>query len=224
MIEIRNGYKSYYNGNKPFDALCNISFQLNSGDFISIIGKSGAGKTTLLNILGGLDILDKGDYIFESSNITQLNENQRSKFRNENIGFVLQDFALLQNKSALFNVSLPMYFDKTPWKQIHQKALTALESVGISNLAKRKVNTLSGGQKQRVAIARSIVKSPRLILADEPTGSLDTQTGWEIMGILKMLNEQGITVVVVTHDMEIASFCNRTVTIVDGHICESTSN
>ena len=222
MIQIEHIFKTYGNKTNKIIALDDISLTIETGDIVAIMGKSGAGKTTLMNILGGLDNPDSGTYIFDSTRIGSLNNKQLSKFRNENIGFVYQDFALLPHKSVAFNVSLPMYFDHTPFFNIKKLAQTSLELVNIASLSNRKVDTLSGGQKQRVAIARAIVKNPKLILADEPTGSLDSKTGKEILNLLRKLNTYGTTILIVTHDIDVASCCNKVITISDGKITSIT--
>lgn len=182
------------------------------------MGKSGSGKSTLLHILGALDRYDEGDYFLDGQDMNQCSDKELAKIRNDSIGLVMQDFALLGDKTVIFNVMLPMFFDHTPFKDMKRLAEIALQETGISNLKNKKVNQLSGGQKQRVSIARAIVKRPMLILADEPTGALDSKTGIEIMDMLSNLNKEGITIIVVTHDRDIASFCHRQITLGDGKV------
>lgn len=218
MIEIQNLSKKYVSKSTALHALKNIDLSIAAGESVAIMGKSGAGKTTLLNIIGCLDQFDAGSYSINQKNVAQLNTSALAKLRNETIGFVMQDFALVPHKSALFNVMLPMYFDKTPMRKMKQAALSALEKVSLADMANKKVNLLSGGEKQRVAIARAIVKNPGLILADEPTGALDSKTGRSIMDILMEMNHSGITFIVVTHDEDIARYCERKIVLHDGQI------
>ena len=187
------------------------------------MGKSGAGKSTLLHILGGLDTFDSGEYRLMGKNVGAMKDNSLSQLRNETIGFVMQDFALISEKTALFNTMLPLFFDRTPWSKMKAQGLAALGRVGIQELAKKRVNQLSGGQKQRVAIARAIVKDPPLLLADEPTGALDSETGKSIMEILTALNAQGTSVILVTHDEDIAAYCKRKIVLSDGKVVQDFS-
>lgn len=221
MIEIKNLSKKYGTKENEFYALKNINLEIEDGSFIAIQGKSGAGKSTLLQIMGCLDIFDKGEYILDNYKIQNMHDGQLAKIRNEKIGFVFQDFSLLNHQSVLFNVMLPMYFNKTPYKQMKERALRALEIVGLLDHAKKKAHQLSGGQRQRVAIARAIVNSPSIILADEPTGALDSETSKNIMDLFKKLNEIGLTIIVVTHDPNVANYCSRIITISDGKIIKN---
>ncbi len=216
MIELKNVTK-IYNPKKhnQFCALNKISLVINDGDFCAVIGKSGSGKSTLLHILGLLDTFS-GEYIFGKRNVAKLNERASSKLRAAKIGFVKQDFALIEEYSALDNVMLPLFPIRARDKK--KKALTAIEKLGISHLATKEVLQLSGGEKQRVAIARAIVNDPKIILADEPTGALDSKTAAEIMSVFKQLNDEGKTVVIVTHDLGIAKQCGRIIEISDGNI------
>lgn len=218
MIELQKLSKTYGTKAAPLCVLKNIDLTVADGESVAIMGKSGAGKTTLLNIIGCLDSFEEGDCMINRQNIKKMKDSSLAKLRNSTIGFVLQDFALVAHKTVLFNVMLPMYFDRTPRGKMKQEALHALEKVGIANLANKKVNTLSGGEKQRTAIARAIVKQPTLLLADEPTGSLDSNTGESIMGILSEMNQLGITLIVVTHDETVAGYCNRKIVLHDGCI------
>lgn len=218
MIQLRGIQKSYLIGETRFSALQNINLSIEHGESVAIMGKSGAGKSTLLNILGCLDNFDSGNYFLDNVEIGMQNDETLSKIRNERIGFVLQDFALISHKSVIFNTMLPMFFDKTPRALMKEKALEALGSVGLTNQMDKRVNQLSGGQRQRVAIARAIVKAPLLILADEPTGALDSDTGKEVMDILMKMNDRGITLVVVTHDDDVAAYCSRKIILSDGRV------
>lgn len=218
MIQIHHLTKTYRTKGNSFTALKQIDLHILEGESVAVMGRSGAGKTTLLNIIGCLDRFDEGEYLLENESVFSLGDGKQSRVRNEKIGFVLQDFALLGHKSVLFNTMLPMYFDKTPSSQMKGKALKALEQLGIKDQSRKKVSQLSGGQKQRVAIARAIVKQPKVILADEPTGALDSATGKSIMETLMNLNEQGITVIIVTHDEFVSGFCKRKIILSDGEI------
>ena len=188
---------------------------------IAIMGKSGAGKSTLLHILGCLERFEEGVYNLNGENVTNLSPKQLAKIRNAQIGFVLQDYSLINHKTALYNVMSPMLFNKTPYKQMKPKALDALKTVGIADQAEKDVVNMSGGQRQRVAIARAIVNSAPLILADEPTGNLDSTTTDEIMKLFCELHKQGKTIVIVTHDDHVASYCDRIITISDGKILKN---
>ncbi len=218
MIELQNISKIYPVGKNDFYALDDVSLTIEKGDFVSIRGASGSGKTTLLNIIGCLDKYEKGTYTLDGVDIGSLSDGKKSAIRNAKIGFVLQDFALIDSQSVLYNVMLPLLFSKVPYAQIRKKARAALALVGIEDQARKKANQLSGGQRQRVAIARAIVNDPEVILADEPTGQLDSKTGLQIMELLRELNAKGITVVVVTHDDKVADYADRKIFVSDGKI------
>ena len=219
MIKLNNITK-IYNPKKSneFDALHGVSCEIQDGEMAAIIGKSGAGKSTLLHILACIDDYQDGEYTLDGELVKNLSERQYAKIRNEKIGMVMQDFSLVEDFTALENVMIPLNFAKPKIKNKKEKALAALESVGIEELAKKPCNKLSGGQKQRVAIARAIVNEPSVILADEPTGALDTKTSAEIMELFKSLNHEGKTIIIVTHDMNIAEQCDRVIEISDGHV------
>lgn len=219
MITLKNITK-IYNPKKTneFEALHGVSAEIKDGEMVAVIGKSGAGKSTLLHILACIDSYQEGEYTIDGTLVKNLSERQYAKIRNEKIGMVMQDFALVEDFTALENVLIPLNFSKKKIKNKKEKALAALKSVGIEELAKKPCNKLSGGQKQRVAIARAIVNEPSMILADEPTGALDTKTSAEIMELFKSLNEQGRTVIIVTHDPKIAEQCDRVIEISDGSI------
>ena len=224
MIEIKNLGKTYGNKENSTVALDHVNLTIDQGEFVAIMGKSGAGKSTLLHILGGLDTFDSGEYRLMGKSVGTLKDKSLSQLRNETIGFVMQDFALISEKTVLFNTMLPLFFDRTPWSNMKAQGLAALERVGIQELAKKRVNQLSGGQKQRVAIARAIVKNPPLLLADEPTGSLDSETGKSIMEILTALNGQGTIIVLVTHDEDVAACCKRKIVLSDGRVVQDLSS
>ncbi len=217
MIELHNITK-IYNPKKhnQFKALDNVSLEIADGEFCAVIGKSGSGKSTLLHILGLLDTFSSGKFFLGKRDISKASERAAAKFRAKNIGFVKQDFALIEDYSALDNVMLPLYPIKASDKK--KKALAALDKMGIKTLAAKEVRTLSGGEKQRVAIARAIVNEPSIILADEPTGALDSKTAAGIMSVFKQLNSEGKTVVIVTHDLGVAQQCKRIIEISDGKI------
>lgn len=219
MIELKNITK-IYNPNKAneFTALKNVSLVINDGEMTAIIGKSGAGKSTLLHIIACIDNYQDGEYRIDETLVKKLSERELAHIRSEKIGMVMQDFALVEDFPALENVMLPLDFARKKKPNRRELALEALRSVGLAEFAKKPVSKLSGGQKQRVAIARAIVNEPSLILADEPTGALDTNTSAEIMDVFKKLNNDGRTVVIVTHDPNVANQCGRIIEISDGEI------
>ncbi len=219
MIRLKNVSKKYIVNEKPFMALDNINLTINQSEYVAIMGRSGAGKSTLLHILGCLDSCTSGEYYFNDKDITKISQKEAAKIRNEDIGFVLQDFSLINHNTAVYNVMSPMFFNKTPFKEMKARAMDALEQMGIADQAQKKIINMSGGQRQRVAIARAIVTNPSLILADEPTGSLDSATENDIMNIFDKLNNNGKTIIIVTHDKSVASHCHRIITMSDGKTC-----
>ena len=221
MINLKNIVK-IYNPKKQneFEALHKVSATIKDGEMVAVIGKSGAGKSTLLHILACIDSYQDGEYTIDGTLVKDLTEREYAKIRNEKIGMVMQDFALVEDFTAIENVMIPLSFSKKKISDKKEKALAALRSVDIEELAKKPCNKLSGGQKQRVAIARAIVNEPSMILADEPTGALDSKTSAEIMELFKSLNDQGRTVVVVTHDPKVAEQCGRVIEISDGRIVQ----
>ena len=219
MIEITDLTKIYnYKSSNEFVALKGVSLSISDGEMTAIIGKSGAGKSTLLHILACIDNYQDGEYRIDDTLVKKLSEKELAKIRNEKIGMVMQDFALVEDFSAIENVLLPLEFSKHKKPNRDEIALNALKSVGMEQFARKPVSKLSGGQKQRVAIARAIVNEPSLILADEPTGALDSKTSAEIMEVFKKLNDDKKTVVIVTHDPNIAKQCGRIIEISDGEI------
>lgn len=219
MIKIKNLSKTYPVGKETFTVLNNINLTIEQGEMVAIQGRSGAGKTTLFNVIGCLDHFDEGKYALDGVDIASIKDSQAAKIRSQKIGFVLQDFALISHQTATFNVMLPLFFDKVSYKKMKEKALEALRAVAIEELANKKVSQLSGGQKQRVAIARALVNDPQIILADEPTGALDSETALQIIELLKGLNrKESLTVLMITHDDDVASHCNRRIEIEDGKI------
>ena len=219
MLKIENLTKTYnYKKSNAFTALKDVSLEVEDGEMLAIIGNSGAGKSTLLHIIGCIDKFEKGSYIIDGTDVHSLSDNKLAKIRNEKVGIVMQDFALIDEYSVIENVMIPLNFSKKKLGKPKELAMKALERVGIANLAKKPVSKLSGGQKQRVAIARAIVNDPSFILADEPTGALDTKTSSEIMELFTELNKSGKTVIIITHDLTVADKCKRKVEISDGRI------
>lgn len=219
MLKIENLTKTYnYKKSNAFTALKDVSLEVEDGEMLAIIGKSGAGKSTLLHIIGCIDKFEKGSYTIDGTDVHSLSDNKLAKIRNEKVGIVMQDFALIDEYSVIENVMIPLNFSKKKLGKPKELAMKALERVGLANLAKKPVSKLSGGQKQRVAIARAIVNDPSFILADEPTGALDTKTSSEIMELFTELNKSGKTVIIITHDLTVADKCKRKVEICDGRI------
>ncbi|MCR5701026.1 MAG: ABC transporter ATP-binding protein [Lachnospiraceae bacterium] len=220
LIEVSDMYKIYNPGENEVHALDGISFSVNEGEFVAIVGHSGSGKSTLMNMLGCLDVPTAGTYILNGRDVSDLTDNELSEVRNEYIGFIFQGFNLIPNLTAIENVELPLIYRHVDRNKRRKLAEDALEKVGLGNRMKHKPAEMSGGQQQRVAIARAIAATPPLILADEPTGNLDSKSTKDIMNILNELNEQGNTIVLITHDDGIAANAKRVVRIMDGKIEE----
>ena len=221
MIEISLINKIYDSGKEnSYQALRDVSLSIKKGEFVGIIGKSGAGKSTLMHILGLIDSPTSGTYIFDGVDVSKLSDSKRAKLRNEKIGIVLQDFALMEKSSVYENVSIPLIIGRKIQKSVEQnkRINDILDEMGMLEFANKRVSKLSGGQKQRVAIARAMVNNPKVLLADEPTGALDEKTSREIMGVFEELNKKGTTVIIITHDMEVAKMCDRVVEIRDGKL------
>jgi putative ABC transport system ATP-binding protein len=224
MITIKNLHKSYYTGTNSLHVLKGISLNVDKGEFVSIMGSSGSGKSTLLNILGILDNYDKGSYELDGKLIKDMSEKRAAQYRNETLGFIFQSFNLISFKNAMENVALPLYYQGVPRKKRNKLALEYLERFGLLEWADHMPNELSGGQKQRVAIARALISKPKVILADEPTGALDTQTSYEVMEIMKEINQQGITIIIVTHEHDIAAMTDKIIKLRDGVIGDMIVN
>jgi len=224
MIKLDKIWKIYDTGKIKVEALRGIDLEIKAGDFVSIVGASGSGKSTMMNILGCLDRPTNGTYKLNGSYIEGLDEDELAKIRNKNVGFIFQTFNLVPRVTAFHNVELPLIYSRVKASEREKRVMLALESVGLSDRMKHKPNELSGGQKQRVAIARALVNNPSIILADEPTGNLDSETTIEIMEIFKKLNAGGATVIIVTHEMEIAVITNRQITFKDGKIISDKLN
>ena len=220
ILELREISKDYQQGKLVVPVLKHVNFSMEEGEYTAIMGPSGSGKTTMMNIIGCLDKATSGDFYLDGQDINKCTENEMSDIRLHKIGFVFQSFHLLPKQTALENVEMPLTYAKVPKKERREKALRALERVGLADRVDFRPNQLSGGQMQRVAIARAIVNSPKLLLADEPTGALDTKSGEQVMELFQSLNKEGVTVLMITHDPEIASFAKRVVTIRDGVLSE----
>ena len=224
MININSISKEYIMGDNKLLALNNVDVSIKEGEFVSIMGSSGSGKSTLMNIIGCLDVPSNGDYFFRENNISKFSSNKLAELRNKDIGFIFQNFNLLPRLNALENVILPLLYSGKSSKERTKLALLALENVGLKDRTHHRPNQLSGGQQQRVSIARAIAGTPKLILADEPTGALDSNTSLEIMKILNDLNKTGITIVLVTHEDDIAKYGSRIIRMKDGKIIEDKKN
>ena len=218
MLKLKNIHKSYQQGSQEFPILKGIDLHVKEGDFLAIMGPSGSGKSTLMNIIGCLDKASAGSYHIEGTDVSDLSDNQLSDLRNQKIGFVFQNFNLMPKLTACQNVELPLTYMKVPKKERRERALEMLRLVGLEERSDFKPMELSGGQKQRVAIARALVTNPSFILGDEPTGALDTKTSVQIMELFKQFNEQGKTIVIITHEPEVAQLCKQTVVLRDGKI------
>ena len=218
LIRLEEIRKIYTLGDTEVRALDGVSFTVEDAEFIAIMGASGSGKSTLMNILGCLDRPTSGEYFLNGRGVAKLGRGELAEVRNQTLGFVFQSFNLLSRTSAIENVELPLVYAGTPAKERHLRAKAALEEVGLGDRLDHMPNQLSGGQQQRVAIARALVNDPEILLADEPTGNLDSKTSVEVMGVFQKLNDQGITIVMVTHELDIARFCKRNLILRDGRL------
>ena len=218
MLKLKDIHKSYQQGSQEFPILKGIDLHVKEGDFLAIMGPSGSGKSTMMNIIGCLDKASSGTYHIEGTDVSELSDNQLSDLRNQKIGFVFQNFNLMPKLTACQNVELPLTYMKIPKKERRERALEMLRLVGLEERSDFKPMELSGGQKQRVAIARALVTNPSFILGDEPTGALDTKTSVQIMDLFKQFNDEGKTIVIITHEPEVAQLCKQTVILRDGNI------
>jgi len=218
IIETRDLWKTYVMGAEEIHALRGVSVAIEKGEYVAIMGPSGSGKSTLMNLIGCLDTPTKGSYLLNNKQVSQMNDNELARIRNQEIGFVFQTFNLLPRASALQNVELPLIYGGVPGKERGARAKTALDKVELTSRMGHRPNELSGGQRQRVAIARALVNNPSILLADEPTGNLDSKTGTEIMGLFDRLHQAGNTIVLVTHEADIAAYAHRTIHLRDGHV------
>tara|TARA_R110002124_G_scaffold17532_1_gene72995 strand:- start:14721 stop:15443 length:723 start_codon:yes stop_codon:yes gene_type:complete len=222
MIEIKDLHKSYHMGSNSLHVLKGINFDVAEGELVSIMGSSGSGKSTLLNILGMLDEADEGSYTLDGTLIKNLNEKIAARYRNKFLGFIFQSFNLINYKTALDNVAMPLYYQGVKRNVRLEKAMHYLEKVGLADWAEHHPNELSGGQKQRVAIARALASDPKVLLADEPTGALDSKTSYEVMELIQGINDEGKTILIVTHEDDIAHMTKRIVNLKDGIIIDDS--
>src|SRR6476469_8217051 len=218
IIETQDLWKTYIMGSEEIHALRGVDLAIDKGEYVAIMGPSGSGKSTLMNLIGCLDTPSKGSYLLNAKQVSQMDDNELARIRNEEIGFVFQTFNLLPRATALRNVELPLVYAGVPAREREQRAKAALEKVELATRMSHRPNELSGGQRQRVAIARALVNNPSILLADEPTGNLDSKTGVEIMGVFERLHKAGNTIVLVTHEPDVAAYAYRSIHIRDGKV------
>ncbi len=225
VVSLRDIHKIYDSGEVQVHAVRGVSLDVHKGEFVAVMGASGSGKSTMMNLLGCLDRPTKGSFFLDGIDVSKLDRNELADIRNQKLGFVFQGFNLLARTTALENVELPMLYGprRLPTREMHKRAMHALEIVGLANRADHYPSQLSGGQQQRVAIARALVNNPQVLLADEPTGNLDSKTSVEVMGVFQKLNDQGITILMVTHELDIAHYCKRNLVFRDGRIVSDTA-
>jgi putative ABC transport system ATP-binding protein len=224
VVQLEEVHKTYHSGEVPVHAVRGVSLTIERGDFVAVMGASGSGKSTLMNLLGCLDRPTKGRYLLDGTDVSGLDRNQLADIRNQKLGFVFQGFNLLSRTTALENVELPMLYGRRRYtsREMRDRAMSNLELVGLGPRADHFPSQLSGGQQQRVAIARGLINDPQVLLADEPTGNLDSKTSVEVMGVFQKLNDQGITIVMVTHELDIARYCKRNLIMRDGRLVSDT--
>ena len=220
LISLRGLCKTYSTGSIQVKALDDVSVKIDEGEFVAVMGPSGSGKSTLMNLLGCLDVPTAGSYELDGQEVVGLNEDRLAKVRNREIGFVFQSYNLIPKLTAQQNVEAPLIYRKVPRSMRHELAAAALKSVGLADRARHRPSELSGGQQQRVAIARAIVTHPRILMADEPTGNLDSKSGEEVMALFQEINRAGNTIIVITHSEDIAKYCKRLIRMLDGHVLE----
>ena len=221
LLELKNVFKNYNEEQMIVPVLKDVSFHVNEGDYVAIMGPSGSGKTTLMNIIGCLDKMSEGSYFFDQEDVSKMDENTLSDLRLNKIGFVFQNFNLLNSETAQENVALPLIYAGIKKEERNERAKEALTKVGLQERTQFKPNQLSGGQKQRVAIARAIINHPKILLADEPTGALDQASGKQVMELFQSLNDEGVTIIMITHDAKVASHAKKVLHIIDGEIIEN---
>ncbi len=221
LLELKNIFKNYNEDQMVVPVLKDVSLSVDEGDYVAIMGPSGSGKTTLMNIIGCLDRMSEGSYFFDGEDVSKMNENDLSDLRLHKIGFVFQSFNLLPSESAQENVALPLIYAGVKKDERNQRAFEALEKVGLKERVQFKPKQLSGGQKQRVAIARALINHPKMLLADEPTGALDQASGKQVMELFQSLNDEGVTIIMITHDANVANHAHKVLHIVDGEIIEN---
>ena len=222
ILDLQNIYKNYGNGDVEVPVLKNVTFRVEEGEYVAIMGPSGSGKTTLMNIIGCLDRQTSGSYVLDGTNIADVSEKDLAGIRLNKIGFVFQTFQLLPGETALENVALPLIYAGVKKQEREERAMQALKDVGLEDRASFRPSQLSGGQKQRTAIARAMINNPKILLADEPTGALDQASGRQVMALFKSLNDAGVTIVMITHDANVAANAKRVLHIIDGEISEVT--